>query len=104
MLTVASNNTAATTFGLSSITKSTTLPPNISTYCQAYYHPKHLTPSSAFAAANRHTDYHLGYFSLHTNANFASHSLTQPTNPSAHADVALTLSVITSSHQQNRRS
>ena len=61
VLAVASNNIAATTSGGSSITKYTTLPPNISTSYQAYYHHKHLTPSSPFATANRHTDYHPGY-------------------------------------------
>ncbi len=66
-LAVTSNNTAATTFVRSSTTKSTTLPPNISTSCQVYYHHKHLTPSSPFAAANHYTDYHLGYLSLLAN-------------------------------------
>ena len=97
-LAVTSNNTAATTFERSSTTKSTTLPPNISTSCQVYYYHKHLTPSSPFATANHYTDYHLGYLSLLANVNFASHSLTQLINPSAHADVASTPLVIPSSN------
>ena len=83
-LAVASNNIAVTTSGQNSTTKYTTLPLNIYTYYQAYYHHKHHTPSSPYAAANHHTDYHPGYLSQHANANFDSHSLNQLTNPSAH--------------------
>ena len=98
VLAVVSNNIAATTSGRNSITKYTTLPPNISTSYQAYYHHKHLTPSSPFAAANRHTNYHPGYLSPLANTNFASHSSTQLTNPSAHADTASISLVTTSSN------
>ncbi len=94
----ASNITATTTFGRNSITKSTTLPPNTSTYYQAYYHPRHLTPSSPFAAASRQTYYHHGYLSPPSNANYASRYSTHLTNPTARADVDLTHLVITSSN------
>ena len=98
MPTPASSITATTTFGRNFITKSTTLPPNTSTYYQAYYPPKHLTLSSPSAAASCQTYCHHGYLSPLSNANYASHYSTHLTNPSAYADAASTHLAITLSN------
>ena len=94
----ASNITATTTFGWNFIMKPTMLAPSTSPYYQVFCHPRHPIPSSPFAIASHQTNYHHGYLSLLSNANYTSHYLTHLTNPSAHADVDWTHLAITSSN------
>ena len=92
----ASKPTATTTCGQNSITNSTTQHLTNFTSSQAYFPLKYLTPSSPSAAVYHKIDYHPGFSSPPSNANFVSHYLTELINPSAHVGDATTHSVIIS--------